>query len=326
MTSRASTLLHVLSTTAFAVALVGCGNGQTFGIAPGPPPPPEDAGDVEPPPPPPEDAGPQPVRDAGPQPDAGDGCTTTVRDLTPDEDFAEFTAQGLPAHFACATCHASSGNPSGRNGAWGPSDDADNAKRWFDGSVGLLSQSDQASLTDPTATRLYASFAGGIGGSFASQHLDNKPEAKAAVENWLTERMAGVTETVCVDAGPSPDPDPVDCTPTLPTEAESEARFESLGIGSGVAAYNCQLCHVGAAKSGTGQDQAWGATTDDSAGWHDAFYGKALQESPTDVTQSVLYTHLNGSDGTHGVKAAERDATEEWLDYVLNGEVPAGCP
>lgn len=304
---------RLLAVSAALLFTSACGNGATYGMAPGyvePEPEPErDAG----PPLPEIDAGPQ---DAGPQPDAGDGCTTETREVTEEEDFEAFQQHDFAAAFGCASCH-NGGSPEARKQPWGTSDTSEEG--WHYAVTTLLGQSDQVGAP-PEETTLYKSFNQQTA-TLASIHGVNE-EMKAAVVAWVTWRRTPIVETVCLDAGPVVD-EP-DCTPSLPSEAESAARFTQLGIGDGIAAHNCQLCHVGA-KSATGTDQAWGATTDDDEGWHVAFWGKAQAEPVTDVTTSTLYTHLDNINGTHGAKPAERDATGEWLDYIYNGELPPGC-
>ncbi len=328
MTSRASTLRLVLSIAACSVVLVACGNGLTFGIAPGGPPPPE----------PPKDAGPiidPPAEDAGedppPPPDAGSGCITTTVPLSPDDDLSEFSSAGIATFFStgpnCKTCH-SGRNPEGQGLTWGATEDAEEA--WFEAVSALLTLPRNDGLPFEQTT-LYAAFNGTAPAPYTGQHPNNDA-AKAALEAWLSLREEGITETVCTDAGPGPTPGTdagpgpgPDCTPTIPTESESEAKFIALNLGTTFAL--CNACHVGSTKQATATLQAWGAKENTPAGWHVAFWGKAKQENfATDVTQSVLYTHFNGYDGTHAVRATERDSTEEWLEYALNGEVPAGCP
>lgn len=318
MTTTVSALFRQLASLAIvSVALVGCGTGYIAPMAPGgpePEPPPPDAG----PPPPEPDAGP---KDAGPQPDAGDGCTIELVEPTPAEDLAEFIAQGLPGHFACASCHASSGNPDGEGNAWGPSDDPDNDVRWYDGAIGMLTRPDHASLS-PTETGLYLGFSAGITGPFAGQHPNNDT-AKAAVEAWILSREPEEVRT-CIDAGPAPDPDPVDCTPTAPSYDESEAKFIEVGLAGTFS--SCTSCHTNRSPDGTGTSWGTTAASPTPADWHEATY-TLYEREPAGFTveTSSLYTHVNGSRALHPNIDAAKTATSTWMTYLIEGELPAGC-
>lgn len=326
MNARATTLLQALSFTASTVVLVGCGGGALYATAPGPvfeepePEPEIDAGDPDPPPPPPPP----------PPTDGGDGCVTTTEPISPEDDLAAFSAAGIATYFSegpnCKTCHANR-NPEGEGLSWGAP--ADTEEGWFEAVSTLLTLPRNAGLPFEETT-LYAAFNGTVPAPYAGQHQNNDG-AKTAISGWITARSQGVTETVCPDAGPGPTPgtdagpgpDP-GCTPTLPSQAESEARFVELNLGTTFAL--CNACHVGSTKEGTATLQAWGAKQNSQPAWHVAFWEKAKQENfASDVTQSVLYTHFDGYDGTHAERPTERDATEQWLEYVLNGEPPAGC-
>lgn len=310
----------------------GCGTGETYGVAPGPSlvvdgaTPVTDGGETM------GDAGSDagPVADAGPGVDAGENCFVEEgerRDLTAEEDLAAFVDTGVRAEFSCAACHRNK-NPSGSGIGWGASADTDQG--WFEAAVALVERDGQV---DPTETRLYAAFSGTI----SSQHpLD--AVAQAAVVTWLDARAAGVTtpgEVVCIDAGPAEEPptnvDPADpppqqgCTPILPSQAESLARFEELAIASKLT--GCASCHASASKSATGANTSWGASASppSASDWHAAFYGKAMSEGlGADVQSSSLYRHVSGT-GVHFVSGAP-ELVEQWLEYVILGEPPAGCP
>lgn len=329
MNARPTSLLQALSFTVGALFVVGCGGGAFYGEAPGgifeeeepPDTTPPDAGKVDPP-----DSGPPPTVDAG------DGCVTVTTTPTPADDLAAFAEAGIAAYFStgplCTTCHLGQ-SPSGAKQTWGSTADTDEG--WFAACSTLLTLPRNAGKPLEETT-LYAAVNGTVPVPFTGHHPE-APDARAAIEEWHAARQPA-TETICdgpgpgpgpgvdagpgVDSGPGPDPDPGPCTPTLPTMSESEARYISLNLGTTFAL--CNACHVGTNKSGTATLQEWGAKANNPAAWHLAFWEKAKQENfASDVTQSVLHSHFNGYDGTHGVRPTERDATEAWLEYVLNG-------
>jgi hypothetical protein len=211
---------------------------------------------------------------------------------------------------------------------WGASEDTDQG--WFAAASALLERDGPVA---PTETRLYASFSGTISSSHPADAV-----AQQAVVTWLEARSAGVTtpgERICVDAGPEEPPpvdedpaepsSPQDCTPVPPTQDESFTRFEELAVPTKLT--GCAGCHAGSNKSATGAGTSWGASSSPPSptDWHTAFYGKALAENlDSEVRASALYSHVTGS-GVHFVAGAG-DLVEQWLEYVVVGEPPAGCP
>lgn len=326
MTARAKTLLPALSFTVSTVLLAACGDGLTYGMAPGP------IFVEEPPPTGGNDAGGNTTPDAGPPPTPTDGgCVTVTTPVTPEDDLAAFRTAGIQALFtqACKTCHGSR-NPAGTGLTWGAT--ADDEAAWFEACSTLL-ELDRNAGKPVEETTLYGAFSG----VFQQQPLQHQTNAagQSAVADWVAARQP-VTETICdegpgpgpdpgVDAGPGPGPDPGGCV--LPTKAESEARFLELDVTSTF--LNCQVCHAGANHSPTGEGDFWGSAqaSPTPTDWHDALWVLTDGErAGVTVETSSLYDNLNGAGGKHVTYAAARDASEPWLDYVLNGAGVAGCP
>jgi hypothetical protein len=298
-------LFRLLVATSVLLA-AACGQGVAFGVAPGPPPP----DPPPPPPPPPQDAGPDPVEDSGPPPpptDAGQLCTTENRAATAAETLAEFSAQGLPGAYGCASCHQGK-TPSGSGIGWGA---ATNDAAGWEAAALALEQRDSA--LGPQAGALYLHF----DDTGDTTHPENAT-AKAGMLEWIDLVRNGVDEVVCED------PPPEECPSTFrdPTPAEIEADFTTRNI---TADYSCASCHQG--KSPTGTGIGWGAPTNDVAGWFAACDALAERDAASPINQTALYLHFDETgDGTHPANTAARDRMNAWLTYRRSQiEEPGVC-
>jgi|GEM_PF-1897696 len=117
---------------------------------------------------------------------------------------------------------------------------------------------------------------------------------------------------------PTPTPDEPEPTPEPscpPTEAELQAEFEGSTL---TADYGCAGCHVG--QSPDGANGAWGAPTNDEAGWFAAVQGHMAREPVTNPADHDLALYFNNGHQGSTRSADAYQAMRTFLEFVVDDE------
>jgi hypothetical protein len=128
------------------------------------------------------------------------------------------------------------------------------------------------------------------------------------------------------DAGYTPPPQDAgpNCTTQsrAATPAENLTEFNTQGLPGEFA---CASCHL--AKSPSGSGIGWGPANNPAADadWHAAVIDLADRQSASAPTATTLYTHFDGSDGTHPQDDVAKAAFTNWLDLHRNGVLETVC-